>query len=537
MDSFTQSPLLEALGWALFDSLWQMALLWLSYILLVSVFTKMASHRRHGLAVCLVCAGTVSAIFSFVHYLTADGASSGEWLNPLLQKLQYPRYANPATIGQWMGQLLPYCSFAYLLALVWLFIRYSNHYLYSRRLKGKGLSRMEPALRVFVAQTARRLGIKRTVGVWLSSMVEGPVTLGCMRPVILVPLAMVNNMSLQQVEAILLHELAHIKRYDYLLNLAVTIVQLVFFFNPFARLLIRNIRKEREHRCDDLVIQFRYDPHAYASALLSLAAIGGVRQKLALAATGRNDRLLLQRVKRILKQDKVGDRPGRRPVLIFLFTILATLITLSHRPVVPARAAVSPRMALAPLSGMAVPPPTRIAAPVNGKSPRRHIASPGKRVVTKTDLGINIPVPRAGEKEYPYEYSVGPMPRAVNISISHIDLDRPVQSKTEQMLTAALTDPNSSASEVKARILKALAANESGLKKNREALDAFLKAIGDLPSAAVQQQSGAARQTGGDLQRRLLQEKAQYEQQEIILQQELNILLERAARKLSIVYI
>jgi hypothetical protein len=146
---------------------------------------------------------------------------------------------------------------------------------------------------------------------------------------------MVNNLSLQQVETILLHELAHIKRYDYLLHLGVTIIEMLFFFNPFVRWLIRDIKKEREHRCDDVVMQFRYDPHTYVSALLSLATNGRDRQQqLALAAAGGSDQLLLQRVRRILRIREVKDRPGAKALIFLLFTLAGTFILLSgsHSP-------------------------------------------------------------------------------------------------------------------------------------------------------------------------------------------------------------
>jgi hypothetical protein len=163
-----------------------------------------------------------------------------------------------------------------------------------------------------------------------------PLTLGFFKPVILLPVAMANNLTLEQTEAILLHELAHIRRNDYLLNLGVAALELLFFFNPFSRLLINEVKREREHRCDDWVMQFRYDPHTYVSALLSLATHSPQRPLLTLAATGGgNDRLLLQRARRILRQKDArrqsangsgyGDRPNARPVIFLLFTLAVTL--------------------------------------------------------------------------------------------------------------------------------------------------------------------------------------------------------------------
>ncbi|HSU28269.1 MAG TPA: M56 family metallopeptidase, partial [Chitinophagaceae bacterium] len=128
-------------------------------------------------------------------------------------------------------------------------------------------------------------------------------------PVILVPLAAINNLSTQQLEAVLLHELSHIRRYDYLFNLIINFIQSVLYFNPFVKALVKTVEREREKSCDEMVIQFEYDPHGYASALLILERKNEFTKPLAVAASGKkND--LLHRVELIL-----GIR--KKPVLSF----------------------------------------------------------------------------------------------------------------------------------------------------------------------------------------------------------------------------
>jgi hypothetical protein len=96
------------------------------------------------------------------------------------------------------------------------------------------------------------------------------------------------------------------------------------------------LKKEREHCCDDLVLQFKYDPHAYISALLSLAARQQPGHRLAVAATGSSDKLLLQRARRILlRQEGNRSRPGTRTFVLLLFTGLITALAL-YRPLLPA---------------------------------------------------------------------------------------------------------------------------------------------------------------------------------------------------------
>jgi hypothetical protein len=137
------------------------------------------------------------------------------------------------------------------------------------------------------------------------------------------PIASVNGLSTQQVEAILLHELAHIRRNDYLVNLMVTSIEIILFFNPFSRLFIRNIKRERENSCDDLVLQFQYNAHAYASALLVIEKKRVMKVALGMAATGKNNRMLLDRVKRILNQPVTTSYNNRMVAHLFAGLLLA----------------------------------------------------------------------------------------------------------------------------------------------------------------------------------------------------------------------
>ncbi len=325
MHLLTQSALLRALGWSLLNSLWQMAFLWLVYVFFTNIFRRASASARHGLAVFLLGTGTVWAIISFFNTFLSAGDPVQSYQLDIPYFLQ-TRWASAVLLAgrQLINESIPWCSTLYLLTLLFLFARYGKQYLYSRRLMRTGLSKASPELRVFAEQTGRRMGIKKEVGIWLSSLVESPVTLGSLKPIILIPLATVSNLPPQQVEALILHELAHIRRHDYLLHLWISALEVLFFFNPFSKLLIRSIQKEREHRCDDLVLQFRYDPHTYVSALLTLAK--GIRNshRLVLAAAGSNDRLLLGRVRRILKVKNAPEPLRGRPVIFLFLTLLMT---------------------------------------------------------------------------------------------------------------------------------------------------------------------------------------------------------------------
>ena len=322
MHLLAQSAVLKALGWSLLNSLWQMAFLWLVYVIFTHIFRRSSASARHGLAVLLLGSGAIWTIATFFNaFLYADPmASAYRWSLSLFPRAHWV-ISFFQTGRQLINDVLPYCSTLYLLILLFLFVRYGRQYFYTKKLTRTGLSRCTPELRIFTEQMARRMGVKKEVKIWFSGLVEGPVTLGSLKPVILIPFATVCNLSTQQVEALILHELAHIRKQDYLLHLWIAALEAFYFFNPFSRLLIRSIQKEREHRCDDLVLQFRYDPHVYVSALMTLARSVQGNPRLALAATGSNDGLLLQRVKRILKLNTAPEPLKGRPLMFLCCTL------------------------------------------------------------------------------------------------------------------------------------------------------------------------------------------------------------------------
>jgi bla regulator protein blaR1 len=156
----------------------------------------------------------------------------------------------------------------------------------------------------------------------MSELVSSPVTVGYLKPIILLPAAVISNLSTQQVEAILLHELSHIRRYDYLVNFLVSIITTFLYFNPFVKQFVRTIEEERENCCDQLVLQFGYDKVGYASALLTLEKLSASRHALALAAAGKS--YLVNRIEKIvgMEQKKGFKRNQFAGLLAALFCIV-----------------------------------------------------------------------------------------------------------------------------------------------------------------------------------------------------------------------
>lgn len=316
-----QSAFLKALGWSLLDSFWQMGALWLIYVLLTRNGTKFKSYQKHSLALLSLAGGALwfvgTLMFRFNQML--DDAS-GTVL------LQTKTDSSITTVFSFVEPALPLLSIAYLLSVLYLFIKLYRQYYVTQKLFTTGIYKVNPELRVFLKRMAAQMGIKKEVRIWLSELVDTPLTIGFWKPVVLLPVAVVNQLSIQQAEAVILHELNHIRRSDYFINLLIACMDILLFFNPFVRILTHTIKNERENSCDDMVLQFQYDAGQYANALLLLEKNRMLTSAVTINATGRSKKLLLKRVERILNKKSSRTALNQKLVAYICAAFLIGLI-------------------------------------------------------------------------------------------------------------------------------------------------------------------------------------------------------------------
>ncbi len=288
---------LQALGWAVLNSLWQMAFLWVLFQGVLSFgINKPASKSR--LATILLSTGFLWFMYTLVFHWFIDPES----IKRSLLAIGSFETGN-TTWNEKLQLILPYASAAYLLLLILPTIQFIRNYKFVQVIRARGLSKCNVDLRIFVQRFAERMGIHKPVHIYISDLISSPVTIGFLKPIILMPIAAINNLTVKQVEAVLLHELAHIRRHDYFINLLINFIHTILYFNPFVKLFAKTIEREREKSCDEIVMQFQYDPHGYASALLVLEKNNFMRQAMAVAASGqRKD--LLHRIEKILGIEK-----------------------------------------------------------------------------------------------------------------------------------------------------------------------------------------------------------------------------------------
>jgi beta-lactamase regulating signal transducer with metallopeptidase domain len=190
------------------------------------------------------------------------------------------------------------------------------------RLRRVGLSPVPASVAQCLDDLARRLGLRRTVGIAQSVRVGAPMAVGYLRPLILLPGCVLTGLSAAQLEALLAHELAHIRRHDWLVNAFQLLVETVFFYHPAVWWLSRQIRQERENCCDDLAVLLVGDRGTVGRMLLALEELREQTPALSLAATGGN---LLGRVRRVVAKGRQPEPPGREWLPAAVLLLLAGL--------------------------------------------------------------------------------------------------------------------------------------------------------------------------------------------------------------------
>lgn len=223
-----------------------------------------------------------------------------------------------------VDKYVPVIAGLYTLGLLLMLIRFVSGVFQLRRLGKAGLKAAPARLEVFTESWRKYLDISRAVRVAISSRITVPMMMGALRPIILLPVSAVSDLNMDELEAILLHELAHIKRHDYLVNIVQSAIEAIMFFNPFVWLASRVVRREREHCCDDMVLAYSSSPFPYARALAQLEAYRGAG-RLSIAATG-NSNQLFNRIKRIIEMKREQNPYGRVSAAVVAVLVPALVV-------------------------------------------------------------------------------------------------------------------------------------------------------------------------------------------------------------------
>lgn len=318
-----QSAFLEALGWSLLDSLWQMGTLWLVLTLLTLNGKKFSSSTRHGLAL-LTTAGGMAWFFATL-ILNYQSAVNDQTLYSLSYFFK-DGIGNFVDNWRYLDKTIPALSAIYLVAVALYGSRLLVRLHINKKVLGNSLTPVPAALIACLDNLREKIAVNRKVTIWFSKKAVAPMTVGFWKPLILLPIAALNHLSTAQAEAVIAHELFHIRRYDYLINFFAAIFEVIFFFNPFARLMTATVRKERENSCDDQVLKLGFDAWEYSQALYLLGKNQHAANTLVIAATGPGKKILLHRIRRILKKDTSSPTVAK-PLFAFFLCLAAAVFT------------------------------------------------------------------------------------------------------------------------------------------------------------------------------------------------------------------
>jgi beta-lactamase regulating signal transducer with metallopeptidase domain len=334
---------LQSLGWTLVHFCWQAAAIAIVYRLADAVLSKARSQTRYVLALGTMLLMLVSGAATLAYEETRGyselssspnaissaamatiGSSISIDLAPLAGLKTSGATTQPVLLH--LSRFLPWIDVAWLLGVTCLSTRTIGGWRLIQRLRRSALVDAPEAVYANFARLGKRLGLTRYVRLCISEHIQGPLAMGIVRSLVILPASALMALSPEQLEAVLAHELAHVRRADYLWNLIQTMVETLFFFHPAVWWLGRRVRQQRELCCDDVAVQSCADPLVYATALLRLEERRSQQSSLAMALDGhRSWSGLRDRIARILGETNC-EKGARDLVPVPLAAICAVLL-------------------------------------------------------------------------------------------------------------------------------------------------------------------------------------------------------------------
>jgi bla regulator protein BlaR1 len=300
--------LLRALGWALSHSLWQGAVV--AILLLILLPRLQTARQRYWAAygALMVVLAAAAGTFIWMYEPISDlAAGAGVQVNNpenifFFGSNQYLNTSLVESFSHWLESNHTLVVAIWLIGFVFFFLRLGTGLWQVHRLRTRGVHALEAVWQEKVRALSHQIGVSRSVRLFESAWVHAPLTMGWLKPVILLPIGFVNHLSFAEVEAVLAHELAHIARRDWIFNLLQAFVESLFYYHPAVWWISQIVRRERENACDDVALAATGNPLAFARALVQIQEMAAPLPALALALSGKRRRPLLERVRRILNQ-------------------------------------------------------------------------------------------------------------------------------------------------------------------------------------------------------------------------------------------
>lgn len=307
----------SALGWTLVHSVWQGTLIAIIAVGGFTVLNKRSASLRYNFGIILLSLQLLTSIVTFFYYqlITPVKNLANNSLNSLStpvrniplnwQKVDY-NLSMATKIQIWLNMHIYELVICWLIGAAFLMLRFAAGWIYTERLRSSARIVMDKEWRVRFGVLTAKLNISQSVEFRQTTKILTPMVIGAFKPVVLIPFGFLTGFSTSQIEAILAHELAHIRRNDYLVNMLQSFVEVVFFFHPALWWISEKVRTEREHCCDDIALTVCNDKMSLAKALVKVAEWQSAPH-LAMAFASKKP-LLLNRISRVLGIDSKPKR-------------------------------------------------------------------------------------------------------------------------------------------------------------------------------------------------------------------------------------
>ncbi len=319
---------LDAIAWTLIHFCWQAAAIAGLYRLLNLALAHRTSQARYLLSLAALLVMLACSVATFAWEVRGGAAptatsigASFTGFNQTVKELplaQVPgtMQASPSPSNSYLAKALPWIDGLWVLGVFALSIRSFGGWWLIHRLRVSSTLEAPTAVRASFLRICAALGLRGPVFLRVSSAITGPVTVGALRAIVLLPLSAATSLSPEELEVVLAHELAHVRRADFFWNLVQTLLETLFFFHPAVWWISAEIRRERELCCDDLALTICPNPFVYAHALFRLEEQRSRRLQLAMALDGHQSQQTLRaRIARILGEP--AAEPAKTPARPF----------------------------------------------------------------------------------------------------------------------------------------------------------------------------------------------------------------------------
>ncbi|NMM49583.1 M56 family metallopeptidase [Marinigracilibium pacificum] len=219
---------------------------------------------------------------------------------------------------------IPELVFVWMIGTILLGLKLLGSYAYLRMLRSKATEIVDSHWNELLEKLKVSLNIDKDIKILKSAAVYGPMVMGHFKPVILIPVGLVTGLPVNQIEAILAHELAHIKRSDYLINFIQSTIEILFFYHPMVWYLSDVLRHEREICCDTVALNYQPSSIQYAKLLTKLEEYALNSHSPAMQLGGQSKHSLLLRIQRIV-QPKMQKKTMKDKVLPLIILIVAVV--------------------------------------------------------------------------------------------------------------------------------------------------------------------------------------------------------------------